>query len=551
MKSDSELLRSFQEERSEVAFSELVERHLDWVYSVALRQVGGDVHLAKDVCQEVFASVARKAKLLRDFEALNGWLFKAVRFAASDMVRAERRRKRREEEVVAMDILDTDKSGELGWEDAGPLLDEAIAELGENDRDVLCLRFFEEKRFAQIGVCLGLSENAARMRVNRALEKLSGILEKRGIRSSSAALAGAVGAHGLVSAPSGLARSIVEGVLGGSVASVGILGGAKLLALLAGGVAAVAVGVAVIKSQESGRLEARLERSVAASEEAVRRVAELERLLAAKTQEVDRTAIRLAELEKLREVAERVVEEEPQLDVMARFQRAQGWKKDGKLEEALEEFLWLFDNGVQERSSFVGVRHSAVLRSILEIGDSIPEAKRELEIRRDRIETEILNLPNSSDRNEIDVHAWARINAELGEQERSIAVFDQVENERLKSSLRIFLKKELMEEKRYEDALRPGYAGLAFANFQMSYERLPSGRFSGEKRAAMIERNKAYAIKSAASDMELLAGAGEVDQAIKLAEEVLVHDSSAETIQLIRTHLEKADRGDLFQALGE
>src|SRR6266511_3993857 len=58
---DFELLRCYAEDRSEAAFAELVKRYIDFVYSAAFRQVGGDAHLADDVTQSVFVDLARKA----------------------------------------------------------------------------------------------------------------------------------------------------------------------------------------------------------------------------------------------------------------------------------------------------------------------------------------------------------------------------------------------------------------------------------------------------------------------------------------------------------
>src|SRR6476646_7173615 len=64
MNSDSELLCRYVEARCEDAFAELVRRHVNLVYSAALRQVNGDAHLAQDVAQNVFADLARKAATL-------------------------------------------------------------------------------------------------------------------------------------------------------------------------------------------------------------------------------------------------------------------------------------------------------------------------------------------------------------------------------------------------------------------------------------------------------------------------------------------------------
>src|SRR5438094_779162 len=106
MTDDAELLRCYADAGSESAFSELVARHLPLVYSAALRQVGGDSHLAQDVTQSVFTDLARKAgpvarRLSDERHVLSGWLYTSTRFAASKLVRAERRRYSREHEAVA------------------------------------------------------------------------------------------------------------------------------------------------------------------------------------------------------------------------------------------------------------------------------------------------------------------------------------------------------------------------------------------------------------------------------------------------------------------
>ena len=90
---DSELLRRYAEDRSEAAFAELVKRRVGLVYSVAVRQCGGDAHLAEDVTQRVFSDLARKAAELAARPVLSGWLYRSAQFAASDVVRSERRRR--------------------------------------------------------------------------------------------------------------------------------------------------------------------------------------------------------------------------------------------------------------------------------------------------------------------------------------------------------------------------------------------------------------------------------------------------------------------------
>jgi RNA polymerase sigma factor (sigma-70 family) len=224
MSEDAELLRRYAEEKSEEAFAELVRRHLKLVYSVALRQVAGDVHLAEDVAQRVFADLARKAEKLAQRPVLSGWLYRSTHFAASDVVRKEQRRKAREQEAHTMQELNLALGDAIDWDRLRPTLDTAIAELGERDRDVVALRFFNECSFVEIGARLRLTENAARMRVERALDKLHTALARRGIASTGVALSIAMGQQAGATVPAGLAASVTSSAL----ASATVVGGAPM-----------------------------------------------------------------------------------------------------------------------------------------------------------------------------------------------------------------------------------------------------------------------------------------------------------------------------------
>src|SRR5471032_2405509 len=120
---DSALLRRYADQKSEEAFAELVRRHLDLVYSVALRQVGGDAHLAQDVAQTVFTSLARKAVSLAARPVLGGWLYRTTQFTAIDVVRGESRRRAREKEAETMQTLSSNPGSETDWEKLRPTLD--------------------------------------------------------------------------------------------------------------------------------------------------------------------------------------------------------------------------------------------------------------------------------------------------------------------------------------------------------------------------------------------------------------------------------------------
>ena len=177
---DAELLRRYAEDKSEVAFAELVQRHLGLVYACALRRVGGNQQLAEDVAQQVFTDVARRATTLARRPVLAGWLFTSTRFAAAKAMRTARRRLEREQKAYIMQQLSQDVTARIDWEKARPVLDDAIGELSDVDREAVLLRYFEGRDFSSVGAKLNLTGNAARMRVERARWKNCG-------RGSSAA----------------------------------------------------------------------------------------------------------------------------------------------------------------------------------------------------------------------------------------------------------------------------------------------------------------------------------------------------------------------------
>jgi RNA polymerase sigma factor (sigma-70 family) len=211
MTPDSELLGRYTGTRSEDAFAELVRRHVNLVYSAALRQVNGDAHLAQDVAQTVFTDLALKAGSLTRRESLTGWLYTSTCFAAAKMVRTENRRRQREDKFMREPIHEN----EVGrvtpcapdWEQIRSMLDDIMHELKETDREAILLRYFENRSFAEVGAGLGLDENAARMRVERALEKLRVVLAGRGI-ATAAALASMISANAVQMAPAGLATTL-------------------------------------------------------------------------------------------------------------------------------------------------------------------------------------------------------------------------------------------------------------------------------------------------------------------------------------------------------
>jgi RNA polymerase sigma factor (sigma-70 family) len=205
MSDDMTLVREFAASQSEPAFAALVERHIALIYSAALRQVG-DAHLAEEITQAVFIILARNAASLGSKTVLSAWLYRTTRYAAADALRARRRRQAREQEAHMQSILNQPDADV--WAQLAPLLDAALAELGETDRTALVLRFFENKTAREIAGALRMEEAAAQKRVARALKKLRAIFVKRGVTLTATVIAGAVAANSVQAAPMGLAVKV-------------------------------------------------------------------------------------------------------------------------------------------------------------------------------------------------------------------------------------------------------------------------------------------------------------------------------------------------------
>jgi RNA polymerase sigma factor (sigma-70 family) len=218
---DRELLQRYATSRCEAAFAELVERYLDLVYSAALRQVGGDAHLAKDVAQAVFIDLARKAASLPQRAVLAGWLYTGTRYAAAKTVRCEQRWRLRERKANTMQTCSSEHTEEPDWEQLGPVLDTVMHQLNECDRRAVLLRFFEGRSLVEVGETLGVSEDAARKRVGRALEKLRELLIRRGVTSTTAALVSLLAGNAVTAAPTGMAASISGAALATAASSAG------------------------------------------------------------------------------------------------------------------------------------------------------------------------------------------------------------------------------------------------------------------------------------------------------------------------------------------
>ena len=182
---DPALLRAYVHGHAQQAFTAIVERYIDLVYNSALRQLH-DHHLAEDAAQAVFIILAQKAKAMTQRTSLPAWLFRTTRFACANARKVQARRRHYETAAAragngpapalaqAVSGVEPTHDSEAieEWDRISPLLDQAIAGLTEEDRQAVLLRFFAQRSLREVGHALGVSENTARMRVDRAVQKL-------------------------------------------------------------------------------------------------------------------------------------------------------------------------------------------------------------------------------------------------------------------------------------------------------------------------------------------------------------------------------------------
>jgi RNA polymerase sigma factor (sigma-70 family) len=210
MMTNDELLDRYVKERAQSAFADLVRRHLDLVYSTALRHVRSP-HLAEEVAQSVFIDLARQSERIKPGTPLVAWLHVVARRTAVDMIRKEARRRSYEDKAArTFDAEGAD--GELAppWSEIEPIVDEAMETLKPIDRAAILLRFFQDKSFQEVAAVIGSTDDAAQKRVSRALDQVRRFLTRRGVVITAAALSSRLATNSIQAAPASLYSGIVS-----------------------------------------------------------------------------------------------------------------------------------------------------------------------------------------------------------------------------------------------------------------------------------------------------------------------------------------------------
>lgn len=567
---DNALLRRFVEKRADEAFRALVERHVNLVYFAALRQTG-NAATAEDVVQEVFTDLARKAPGLVDRPVLAGWLYTSTRYAAANARRAEGRRRAREQEAYAMQEIMRDDEPVADWGRLRPVIDDALHALSEVDREAVLLRFFQGRAFAEIGAALRLTEEAARKRVERALDKMAAVLAKRGVTSTSAAVGAAMAAQGALAAPAGLAASVAGTALTGATAAGGAAG-VGLLAWLGSAKTTLGFGLVAVagfatafhqvnetqrraaEAAEMGRernaLQARLrdmERRLTAAEQRATAAEQDTALLLNAVQSRVSAAGAAKAAGEAGESAERVALAEQAID--ERHRRGQELARTGDLAGALREFLWCFDEVMTRSDSLQSTRGTALLADIGRLGERYPLALDALRQRRDAAEKKVLAGAHEHEA----IAAFAAINRQFKEDARTVEVLLRLpENDAARRALATFAFDELVRRQRYTDALLGKPVPEMQAQFEGSAEReAVAAGLPGAKVAAEIQAyRREQVIKRMATNIEVLAGTGRIAEARWFVNKLLAYDNSDATRRRIEDHLARAGRAG-WRILGD
>ncbi|MCX6952301.1 MAG: sigma-70 family RNA polymerase sigma factor [Verrucomicrobia bacterium] len=565
MQDDAQLLRRYAEEHANEAFTELVRRHVNLVYHAALRQVGGDAALAEEVAQTVFTELARRAGSLDGRPVLAGWLYTSTRFAAQKARRAESRRRRREHAAHFMAEINGEggrgtggDEGAAEWERVRPVIDDALHALDERDREAVLLRFFEGRPFAEVGARLTLSEDAARKRVERALEKMQAVLARRGVTSTAAALGGALSGRAAMAAPAGVAANVTHAALAGGGLALGGAGFAGFLGFMnttkiMGVLVAVAVGLAAFHYREARRVARSAAEEQAASQMKLRGLEEQAKVATkrAETAEADNARLLAAVAAAKASGMVQVLEEAGPISAQTiadRLRRAGTLMAEGRNEEALREYIWLIDVGMVRVPEFRVGRYQSVAPMLLMLAEraNFGPAREFLRQRRGELEQQLRAGREDDPDAAMQIVDFGSINRAMKEEERTLAVYDSLPaNDSRRRSFGAFVADQLIDARRYGEAAEfRTYSGML-----AQIERQESMTRQGAVKGFTPARDKF--LGTMGRNIEVLAGTGALIDARSLADRLFAFDGSPETRAIVQGHLDRAGQPGLLAETGK
>jgi hypothetical protein len=230
-------------------------------------------------------------------------------------------------------------------------------------------------------------------------------------------------------------------------------------------------------------------------------------------------------------------------DPSARMQFGTALAQKGKDAEALTEFLWCFDHGLEASPSFVGVRLSFLLMYINNLAAHYPPARQDLETRRDERQAKV--AAGSTDFRTI--QDLVSLNKTLGQEEKNLAVFDQLPaGSKTRGLISPLLTEQFLEAKRYADVLEGTDGKTAFSK---AVDRFNMVLNSLGKDNPMRERTEAnfrqMTINKGAQSFEALAGLNRNQEGRDLAGQILKFDSWPDTRTLLAQAAQRAGNDEL------
>jgi len=251
-------------------------------------------------------------------------------------------------------------------------------------------------------------------------------------------------------------------------------------------------------------------------------------------------------------------------DPVARMQLARVLAKRGRYDEALAEYLWCLDHGLDAHPEFFTVRTTALLSDLATLGRDYPPALAALKERRDDAEMHLLS-EHTTDRSDsrlppgtgaVPAHDFAAINHYLDDPVRTMRLYDSLRDMGpAKAEARLGIVNEIGEQliqlRKYKEIVEDGGdLNVAFDQHIRSADAtLADARKRGTVGSDLVDRCKFQAVLGGCRCYEALLGAGRPEQAARLADRIINYDPTAQAyVQLIR-HAVRAGRPDVAREL--